>query len=307
MLERTETRFGMKPTFLAADSAYGSADSLAWFVKQKTITPHIPVFDKSNRTDDTFSESISNSTSSATVTPAPRAKNWSIPTHLRNSQKRRHSRGDTNYRASKLDSTPENSNHSAARTMSPARSRGTCTKTLATWPVRTPQLRNTWRPVVVGGKSRCCSPISSASFALPACALGDHTEPATNSPRRHCPKPEAAGPTETDERAFVGDGHIAPARTARGPTRNASYLISKPARFPPTRKLADFFNDIGAFRPYTGPSLRGPGVGRTPCRPRRAPRPAFDRGTGSRRSALARNDWLSVRKEALVSLSDAAR
>ena len=33
MLERTETRFGIKPAFLTADSAYGSADSLAWLVK----------------------------------------------------------------------------------------------------------------------------------------------------------------------------------------------------------------------------------------------------------------------------------
>src|SRR5271163_4581141 len=55
MLERTETRFGVKPASLAADSAYGSAESLAWLVKQKGITPLIPVFDKSNRTDGTFS------------------------------------------------------------------------------------------------------------------------------------------------------------------------------------------------------------------------------------------------------------
>ena len=55
MLERTETRFGMKPASLTADSAYGSAGSLAWLVKEKDITPHIPVFDKSNRTDGTFS------------------------------------------------------------------------------------------------------------------------------------------------------------------------------------------------------------------------------------------------------------
>jgi hypothetical protein len=55
MLERTETRFGIKPAFLTADSAYGSAESLAWLVKLKKITPHIPVFDKSNRTDGTFS------------------------------------------------------------------------------------------------------------------------------------------------------------------------------------------------------------------------------------------------------------
>jgi hypothetical protein len=30
MQERTETLFGMKPAFLTADSAYGSAESLAW-------------------------------------------------------------------------------------------------------------------------------------------------------------------------------------------------------------------------------------------------------------------------------------
>ena len=35
MLERTETRFGMRPASLAADSAYGSAESLAWLVKQQ--------------------------------------------------------------------------------------------------------------------------------------------------------------------------------------------------------------------------------------------------------------------------------
>src|SRR3984957_11591759 len=41
MLERTETGFGVKPDSLTADSAYGSADSLAWLVKQKGITPLI--------------------------------------------------------------------------------------------------------------------------------------------------------------------------------------------------------------------------------------------------------------------------
>jgi hypothetical protein len=55
MLERTKDRFGLKPDYLTADSAYGSAESLAWLVKQKKITPHIPVFDKSTRTDGTFS------------------------------------------------------------------------------------------------------------------------------------------------------------------------------------------------------------------------------------------------------------
>jgi hypothetical protein len=57
MLERTESRFGVRPDYLAADSAYGSADNLAWLVNEKEIAPHIPVFDKSKRTDGTFSRS----------------------------------------------------------------------------------------------------------------------------------------------------------------------------------------------------------------------------------------------------------
>jgi transposase len=57
MLERTEKRFGLRPDYVAADSAYGSSDNLAWLVKEKKIAPHIPVFDKSNRTDGTFSRS----------------------------------------------------------------------------------------------------------------------------------------------------------------------------------------------------------------------------------------------------------
>ncbi len=55
MLERTEQRFGLKPQRLAADSAYGSAPMLNWLVEEKRIAPHIPVIDKSNREDGTFS------------------------------------------------------------------------------------------------------------------------------------------------------------------------------------------------------------------------------------------------------------
>jgi hypothetical protein len=35
MLERTEDRFGLKPDYLTADSAYGSAESLAWLVPEQ--------------------------------------------------------------------------------------------------------------------------------------------------------------------------------------------------------------------------------------------------------------------------------
>lgn len=55
MIERTERCFNMKPKRLVADTAYGTGRFLGWLVKKKRITPHIPVWDKSERTDGTFS------------------------------------------------------------------------------------------------------------------------------------------------------------------------------------------------------------------------------------------------------------
>ena len=55
MIERTEQRFGIKPDWLAANTAYGSAANLGWLVDEKEIEPHIPVIDKSKRDDGSFS------------------------------------------------------------------------------------------------------------------------------------------------------------------------------------------------------------------------------------------------------------
>jgi transposase len=57
MIERAQERFGLWPARLAADTGYGSAENLAWLVHEKGIEPHIPVFDKSARTDGTFERS----------------------------------------------------------------------------------------------------------------------------------------------------------------------------------------------------------------------------------------------------------
>jgi len=43
MIERTQERFGVWPQRLAADTAYGSAENLAWLVHERGIEPHIPV------------------------------------------------------------------------------------------------------------------------------------------------------------------------------------------------------------------------------------------------------------------------
>ena len=55
MIARAHERFDLHPERLAADTGYGSAEMLDWLVNQQGIEPHVPVFDKSQRTDGTFS------------------------------------------------------------------------------------------------------------------------------------------------------------------------------------------------------------------------------------------------------------
>jgi IS5 family transposase len=54
MLERVKARFDLHPQRLIADTAYGTGHMLGWLVDRK-IAPHIPVFDKSGRSDGTWS------------------------------------------------------------------------------------------------------------------------------------------------------------------------------------------------------------------------------------------------------------
>ena len=53
MLDRVKARFDLHPERLIADTAYGTAPMLGWLVDRK-IAPHIPVFDKSGRSDGTW-------------------------------------------------------------------------------------------------------------------------------------------------------------------------------------------------------------------------------------------------------------
>ena len=65
--------FGLYPERLAGDSAYGSAEMLQWLVHERGIEPHVPVFDKSKRADDTFSRRTSPSMPGPTPTVCPAA------------------------------------------------------------------------------------------------------------------------------------------------------------------------------------------------------------------------------------------
>jgi transposase len=57
MINRVEQRLQLKPHRLVGDTAYGTASLLGWMVKEKAIEPHVPVWDKSQRRDETLSSS----------------------------------------------------------------------------------------------------------------------------------------------------------------------------------------------------------------------------------------------------------
>src|SRR6202051_4303761 len=54
MVERVERRFDLRPQRLAGDTVYGAVRLLKWLV-DRNIAPHVPVWDKSERPDGTFS------------------------------------------------------------------------------------------------------------------------------------------------------------------------------------------------------------------------------------------------------------
>src|SRR6516165_6596083 len=57
MLDRAAEQSDVQPSRLVADAGYGSAEMLGWLVDERGIEPHVKVFDKSERTDGTFSRS----------------------------------------------------------------------------------------------------------------------------------------------------------------------------------------------------------------------------------------------------------
>jgi transposase len=104
MIERVKGRFGLYPERLAADSAYGSAEMLAWLVHEQGIEPHIPVFDKSERNDGTFERADFTYDHAADVYICPggkelkqRQKVYRVPRPFVDEN------GLMRYRASKLD------------------------------------------------------------------------------------------------------------------------------------------------------------------------------------------------------------
>jgi transposase len=55
MIDRVEKRHHIKPQRLIGDTAYGTGPMLEWIVEDKGIEPHVPVWEKRERDDRTFS------------------------------------------------------------------------------------------------------------------------------------------------------------------------------------------------------------------------------------------------------------
>ena len=162
MIERTEATFGIKPQWLAADTAYGSAANLDWLVNQQKVAPYIPVIDKSQRDDGTFSreEFIFDKDRNIYICPANKA--LTTTGRLYADHKFRYRASVPGCRACplKLSCCPKaparridrDVNEEAA--MLPAHS-------LKPGPMR--------NRVTIAKRSRCYSPISSASWVSSDC------------------------------------------------------------------------------------------------------------------------------------------
>ena len=104
MVERSLEGFNLYPAKLIGDTAYGTAEMLNWLVNEHGIEPHIPVFDKSQHADGTFSRDdfAYDHKRDCYICPAgkelrQRQKIYRLPRPLVDRN------GMTRYRASKLD------------------------------------------------------------------------------------------------------------------------------------------------------------------------------------------------------------
>src|SRR5215472_14184132 len=163
MIERSLERFELYPERLIGDTAYGSAEMLDWLVQEHGIEPHIPVFDKSQRTDGTFSR---DDFTYDHTTDTHRCAAGKTPQHYRRrfAMPRTGIMKETRCATGPASATARcaRTNRAAVRGHRRARSRGQSTKGRATWPARSPRQRPI-RPRGASAKgSRCYSHTSSA-------------------------------------------------------------------------------------------------------------------------------------------------
>jgi hypothetical protein len=202
MIERTEQRFQIKPAYLAADMAYGSADTLNCIVNQKKIAPHIPVIDKSKREDGTSRERTSGLIQNGTficAQPARCSRPLATSALI--------TRSGTRHRC--LTAVLACSNQNAVQRCPRAGLCAMSTRTLATLlaPWRKPRLSSD--RAAIAGPSRCCLLISNAS-----CGSGVFGYAAHALRKMSLPSPQSRR-TYAGLRSWPPDRHQRPTRVLR--------------------------------------------------------------------------------------------
>ena len=177
MIERTEASFGIKPEWLAADTAYGSAANLDWLVYQQGIAPHVPVIDKSQRDDGTFNREDFTFDKERNVYICPAGKSLTTTGRLVND-------GETTllYFASVLDCRICPLRARCCPRTPARRIRAVSTRRPGTLLVGWPRQRHSSNHAAIARRSRCCSHTSSAFCGLVDCAFA--VPPARSSSSR---------------------------------------------------------------------------------------------------------------------------
>ncbi len=158
MIERSMERFDLHPAKLMGDSAYGSAEMLGWLVDEHGIEPHVTVFDKSARSDGTFSRGDFNYDHDRDIYFCPGGKT------LTTTGTRVNDDATMLYRASKRDCrmpVPQAPLLSEGRR--PERCLARSTRVRATWPARSQNLGKVERLDDCVRRSRCYLRTSNAS------------------------------------------------------------------------------------------------------------------------------------------------
>jgi hypothetical protein len=171
------------------DSAYGSADMLGWLVHEHGIEPHVTVFDKSARNDDTFSRDDFTYDHERDIYLCPGGRVLTTTGTLVND-------GTTVlYRGSRRDCGACPLKPRAVQRSRPGRYLAPSTRALATWPARSQNLGKGERRGDCAKRSRCCSRISNASSSWIGFDYEDRTALVMSSSSQQPPRTSANWPS----------------------------------------------------------------------------------------------------------------
>ena len=182
MVERVQQRFDLKPSRLIGDMAYGAAELLGWMVDEKVIEPHVPVWDKTQRNDETLSSSEFEWDEATNEYRCPQGRALRSQWRTFKSARTHVTKADTViYRSTQADCTNCRSKTAAVPTRQFEKSPAAFTnpREMSRATLRRP-LR-TGSPAKIERRLRCCLRISNASSGWIACGYADAAAPTTNS------------------------------------------------------------------------------------------------------------------------------